>query len=96
MLEYQQGFASVVYNFFYKKCFGGAMKSEIMSNQQLAEELHKLIILKFEKRKVYSSVKDNILGADFVDMQLISKCNKILDFYYVLLLFIVNTHGLIL
>ena len=28
---------------------GGAVKSEIMSNQELAEELHKPIIRKFKK-----------------------------------------------
>ena len=31
-----------------------------MQNQQLAEELHKPIITKLEKRKVYSSLKGNI------------------------------------
>ena len=29
-------------------------------NRQLAEELHKPIIKKFEKRKVYATFKDNI------------------------------------
>ena len=43
---------------------------------QLAEELHKPIIRKFKKRKVYSGFKDNIWGADLADMQLISKFNK--------------------
>ena len=38
--------------------------------------MHKPIIIKFEKRKVYSSFKDSILGADLADMQLISKFNK--------------------
>ena len=46
------------------------------ATQQLAEELHKPIIGKFEKRKVYSSFKDNIWGADLADMQLICKFNK--------------------
>ena len=41
-------------------------------NEQLAEELHKPIIRKFKKRKVYSTFKDNIWGADLADMQLIS------------------------
>ena len=45
-------------------------------NQQLANELHKPIIRKFKKRKVYSSFKDNIWGVDLADMQLISKYNK--------------------
>ena len=59
-----------------------------MSNQQLAEELNKTIINKFEKRKSYSSFRDNIWGADLAD--------KIDDFnfYYVLLTFTVNMHGL--
>ena len=47
-----------------------------MSDQQLAEELHKPIIRKFKKRKVHSSFIDNISGADLADMQLISKFNK--------------------
>ena len=45
-------------------------------NIQLADELHKPIIKKFKKRKVYSSFRDNIWGADLADMQLLSKFNK--------------------
>ena len=48
-----------------------AIKSKIMSNQQLAEELHKAIIRKFEKWKVYPAFKDNIWDADLGYMQLI-------------------------
>ena len=62
---------------------GGTVKSEIMPNQQLAEELPKPIIRNLriffriiEKRKINSPFKDNTLGADFTDMQLISKHNK--------------------
>ena len=47
-----------------------------MSNKELAEELHKPIIRKFEKRKVHSSFKDNSWGADLADIELISKFNK--------------------
>ena len=43
-------------------------------NQQLAEELHILIIRKFEKK--YSSFKEKIWGAHLAYMQLISKFNK--------------------
>ena len=43
---------------------------------KLANELHKPIIRKFNKRKVYSSFKDNIWDADLADMQLLSKFNK--------------------
>ena len=50
------------------------MCHEIILNQQSAEELHKPIIKKFEKRKVYSSFKDNIWGVDLD--QLRSKYNK--------------------
>ena len=48
----------------------------LKKNQQLPNELHKPIIRKFKKRKVYSSFKDNIWGVDLADMQLISKYNK--------------------
>ena len=44
--------------------------------QQSAEELHKPIIRKFKKGRVYSSFKNKIWGADLADMQLISKFNK--------------------
>ena len=50
----------MVYNFFDKKTAGGAVKSRIMQNKKLAEELHKPIIRKFEKRKVHSYFIDNI------------------------------------
>ena len=52
-----------------------------MSNKELAEELHKPIIRKFENRKVHSPFIDNIWDADFADMQLISKFNKGIRFY---------------
>ena len=84
---YQKDLASMVYKVFDKKTSGSAVKSEIMSNQQLAEELHKRIIKKFENRKVHLSFIDNIWGADLADMQLISKFNKEFIFYYVLLIF---------
>ena len=45
-------------------------------NYQLASELHRQIIRKFRKRKVYSSFQDNIWGADLADMQSLSKRNK--------------------
>ena len=72
---YQRGIASMVYKFFDKKSTGSGIVSN-KENIQLAEELHKPIIRKFEKRKVYSSFRDNIWGADLADMQLLSKFNK--------------------
>ena len=59
-----------------------------MSDQQLSEKLHKPINRKFQKRKVYSSLIDNICGGDPADL------TKELVFYYVLLIFSENTHGL--
>ena len=40
-----------------------------MSNKELAEELHKTILRKFEKRKVHSRFIDNIWGANLADIQ---------------------------
>ena len=51
----------------------GAIKSKLVSNQPQAEELHKTIIRKFKKRKVYYSLKDNFWTTDLGEMQLISK-----------------------
>ena len=69
---YQRGLASMVYKFFDKKSKGSIK----FSNQQLADELHKPIIRKFKRRKIYSSLKDNIWGVDLAGVQLISKYNK--------------------
>ena len=92
---YQCRLASMVYNFLDKKASGG-IKNEIMSNKELAEELHKPIIRKFEKRKVHSPFIDNIWGADLADIQLISKFNKGICYFYESLIFLVNTYGLFL
>ena len=77
---YQRGLASVVYKFFDKKSasFNKSSGSGIINepNYQLANELHKPIIRKFKKRKVYSSFRDNIWGVDLADMQSLSKYNK--------------------
>ena len=74
--RYQRGLASMVYTFFGKNSTGSGINISLEFNEQLAEELYKPIIRKFEKRKVYSSFRDNIWGADLADMQLISKFNK--------------------
>ena len=78
---YQRGLASMVCRFFDSKIEGSGAKNVnntklTPQNQQLAEELHKPIIRKFEKRKVQAAFKDNIWGADLTDMQLLSKYNK--------------------
>ena len=71
---YQRGLASMVYKFFDKKSKGSGIINE--SNYQLANELHKPIIKKIKKIKVYSLFKDNIWGVDLADMQSLSKFNK--------------------
>ena len=58
---YQRGLASIGYKFFDSKVSGNGAKL-ILENKQLANELHKPIIKKFEKRKVYLIFKDNIWG----------------------------------
>ena len=72
---YQKGLASMVYKFFNSKVSGSGVKLTLQ-NEQLAEELHKPIIRKFEKRRVYSTFKDNIWDVHLADMQLLSKYNK--------------------
>ena len=59
-----------------KSATGSGTKNKNMCNKELAEELHKPIIRKFEKRKVHSWFIDKTWGADLADMQLISKFNK--------------------
>ena len=51
-----------------------------LPNRQLAIEIHKPIITKFEKRKVHSYFRENIWGADHAYMLLISNYNKGLQF----------------
>ena len=65
----------MIYKFFDKKSEGSGLKL-VHQNEQLANELHKPITRKFEKRRVYSTFKDNIWGVDLADMQLLSKYNK--------------------
>ena len=71
---YQRGLASMVYKFFDKKSSGSGVDAE--PNYQLANELHKQIIRKFKKRKVYSSFRDNIWGVDLADIRSLSKYNE--------------------
>ena len=90
---YQRGLASMVYKFFDKKSQGSGVANN-NENIQLAEELHKPIIRKFGKRKVYSSFRDNIWGVDLADMQVLSKYNKGYRFLLcvIFIIFLVNMH----
>ena len=86
---YQRGLASMVYKFFDKKSTAEPSAKHVMgsafkklknttksSSSILADELHKPVIKKFEKRKVYSQFKDNIWRVDLADMQSLSRKNK--------------------
>ena len=73
---YQRGLASMVYKFFDKKSAGSGINTIKSSSSILADELHKPVIRKFKKRKVYSQFKDNIWGVDLADMQSLSRKNK--------------------
>ena len=64
----------MVYIFIDKETSDSGIKN--IPNKELAEELHKRIIIKFNKRKVHSHFIENIWGANLADMQLISKFNK--------------------
>ena len=70
--DYQRGLASMVFKFFNKKSKGSGITNE--SYYQLANELHKPIIKKFKKGKVYSLFRDNIWGVDLIYS--LSKFNK--------------------
>ena len=77
---YQRGLASMVYTFFDKKSMGSGITRD--SSLILADERHKPVIKKFNKRKKYSQFKDNIWGVDLADTQSLSKKNK--DIKYLL------------
>ena len=64
-----------------KSASDSVIKNENISNEELAEDLHKPIITKFRKRKVHSSFIDNIWEADLADMQLIITSNKGIRFF---------------
>ena len=84
---YQRDLASMVYKFFDKKSIGSGfkkLKNMAGNSSILADERHKPIIRKFNKRKVYSQFKDNIWGVDLADMQSLSRKIKALNIFYVL------------
>ena len=58
------------------KKYASGIKNENISNKELAQELHKTIIRKFNNRKVHLPFIGNIWGADLGDMQPISKFDK--------------------
>ena len=61
---YQRALASMGYTFFDKKTGSGASV-----NEKLAEELHKPVTKKFERRKVYARFENNVCTADLAQME---------------------------
>ena len=45
-------------------------------NEQVAEALHKLLNKKFNRRKVYTRIKHNILAADLAEKGSLSSTNE--------------------
>ena len=72
---HQRRLISMVYKFFDKKSQGKGLANN-KENVQLENELHKPIIKKFNKRKVYFSFKDIIWVVDLADMLLLGKFDK--------------------
>ena len=64
----------MVYKYFDKKSMGSVFVKD--SSSILADELHKTVIKKFNKGKLYSQFKDNIRGVYLADMQSLSRKNK--------------------
>ena len=66
---YQRGLARMMYKFSDKKT-GPEKTSKVKANvnEVLAQELHKLLIKKFKKRKVYRRLEDNIWAACLAEM----------------------------
>ena len=78
---YQRGLASMVYKFFDKKSSGSGVATE--PNYQLANELHRQIIRKIKRRKIFSSFRDIIWGVDLADMQSLSKYNRGIKYFLI-------------
>ena len=90
---YQRELASMVYKFFDKKSSRSGVATQ--PNYQLVNELHRQIIRKFKRQKLYSSFRYNIWGVDLADMQSLSKYKKS-NIYCVQLICLVNMHELFL
>ena len=61
----------MVYKFFDEKTGSGASAYE-----KLAQGLHKPLIKKFKRRKVYARFKDNIWVSDLAEMGSLSSKNR--------------------
>ena len=69
----------MICKFFDKKSIGSGIARS--NSLKLADELHKPVIKKLNKTKVYSQFKDNIWGVDLADMESLSKKNKGIKYF---------------
>ena len=68
-----------MYNFLDKKTGSGAIatiKAGASVNEELAQQLHKPVIRKFKRRKIYTMFKDNIWAAGLAEMGSLSPKNR--------------------
>ena len=68
----------MIYKSFDKKTGSG-----VSVNGKLAGELHKQLIKKFKRRKVYARFKGNIWAADLAEMGLLSSKNKNVEYLFI-------------
>ena len=69
--RYQRALANIVYKFFDTKTGAG-----VSVNEPLAKKLHKPVIKKLKRRKIYAWLKDNIWASDLAVMESLSSKNK--------------------
>ena len=67
---YQRWLESMVFKFFDKKT---ALEASV--NEELDQELHKSMIKKFKRSKVYATFKNNIRPADLAELRSLSSNN---------------------
>ena len=71
--------ASMVYTFLIKKTGSGARaasKVGVSANEKLTEELHKPVMKKSKRIRVYTRFKDDICAADSAEMGSLSSKNR--------------------
>ena len=67
----------MVYQFFDKKIESGASV-----NEQSVEELHDPVIKKFEKRRVYTRLKDNTWATGLAGMESLPSKNRNVEYFH--------------
>ena len=70
----------MVYQFFDEK-IGPGVKASVI--EELAQELHKPVMKRFKRRRVYARFKDNIWAANLAEMGHFFLKIEVLDIYYV-------------